>query len=107
MRYTTRVCESAKAPAPFGMRSHARLSSPLTVAVFVLLAVPLALRVEQTHSMARSALIGVAVLFVFYLVREYGTTLASRGATPPTLTAWLLLLLFAGYGALQLYRTPR
>lgn len=84
---------------------HQRLSAPLLVLLFALLAVPLGLRVEQTRSLAGPALQGVALLFVFLLAREYTTTLTAN----PLLAAaapWTVLLLFGTWGAVSLYRTP-
>ncbi len=86
---------------------HDRLTKPLAAFVFVLLAVPLGLRVEQTRSLAVPALQGVLLIFAFSTVREYGATLASQGVTSPALTPWLILLAFALGGAWLLWRAPR
>jgi LPS export ABC transporter permease LptG len=84
-----------------------RMTNPLSAFVFVLLAIPLGLRVERTRSLALPALQGVAAIFVFFTVREYGQTLASRGLTAPIGTAWAILAAFALFGAWQLWRVPR
>lgn len=86
---------------------HDRLTKPLAAFVFVLLAIPLGLRVERTRSLAIPALQGVAVLFVFSTVREYGATLATQGVTAPALTPWVILFAFTGVGAWLLWRVPR
>ena len=86
---------------------HDRLTKPLAAFVFVFLAIPLGLRVEQTRSLAVPALQGIVLIFGFSTMREYGTTLASQGVTEPALTPWLILLAFAGVGAWLLGRTPR
>ncbi|MCL4683292.1 LptF/LptG family permease [Myxococcota bacterium] len=86
---------------------HDRLTKPLAAFVFVLLAIPLGLRVERTHSLAVPALQGVALLFGFSTLREYGATLASQGVTAPSLTPWLILLAFTLGGGWLLSRTPR
>jgi lipopolysaccharide export LptBFGC system permease protein LptF len=83
------------------------MTNPLSAFVFVLLAIPLGLRVERTRSLALPALQGVAAIFVFFTVREYGQTLASRGLTAPIGTAWAILAAFALFGAWQLWRVPR
>ena len=84
-----------------------RMTNPLSAFVFVLFAIPLALRVEQTRSLALPALQGVGAIFAFFTVREYGQTLASRGLTAPIGTAWSILAVFALLGAWQLWRVPR
>jgi lipopolysaccharide export system permease protein len=84
-----------------------RMTNPLSAFVFVLFAIPLALRVEQTRSLALPALQGVGAIFAFFTVREYGQTLASRGLTAPIGTAWSILAVFALLGVWQLWRVPR
>ncbi len=86
---------------------HARLADPVTVVLFSLLAVPIGLRVEQTRSLAAPALHGVLILAAFYAVRNAGHTLAAGGAVPPTAMPWLVLSIFAGYGAWLFVRIPR
>jgi lipopolysaccharide export LptBFGC system permease protein LptF len=83
---------------------HQRLSSPLLVLLFALLAVPLALRVERTRSLALPALEGVVILFFFLLAREYGAGFAALDPTAATLAPWAILFAFAGLGAFQLSR---
>lgn len=86
---------------------HDRLTKPLSAFVFVMLAIPLALRVERTRSLALPALEGVGVLFAFWTLREYGVTLASQGVLLPALPPWLVLAGFTGAGAWLLARMPR
>jgi lipopolysaccharide export system permease protein len=83
---------------------HQRLTGPLLVLLFALLAVPLALRVEQTRSLALPALEGVVVLFAFLLVREYGASFASASAAAASAAPWAILLAFAALGAFRLSR---
>jgi len=86
---------------------HDRITEPLSAFVFVLLAIPLGLRVERTRSLAVPALQGLAALFAFSTLREYGIALASQGVVAPAATPWLTLALFAGLGAWLMARTPR
>lgn len=83
---------------------HQRLTGPLLVLLFALLAVPLALRVERTRSLALPALEGVVILFFFLLVREYGASFSAGSTAAATLAPWAILLAFAGLGTLQLAR---
>ncbi len=59
---------------------HERVAEPLASLVFVVLALPLALRVERTRSLAVPALQGVAAIFLFYMVREYGARSPPRAS---------------------------
>jgi LPS export ABC transporter permease LptG len=86
---------------------HERLSGPLASLLFVMLAVPLALRVERTRSLAVPALQGVIAIFAFIMVREYGGTLAAEGVTSAAATPWVILAGFLAFGAIELWRVPR
>lgn len=88
-------------------RLHQRLTEPLVVLLFALLAAPLGLRVEQTRSLARPALHGAVLVFLFYTVREYGSTLALQGVVSPAVTFWAILAAFGSVGVWQLARVPR
>lgn len=86
---------------------HDRLTEPLSAFVFVLLAIPLGLRVERTRSLALPALQGVGALFAFWLLREYGVTLASQGVLSPAITPWAILGAFTAASLWLLARVPR
>ncbi|MEB2343662.1 MAG: LptF/LptG family permease [Deltaproteobacteria bacterium] len=86
---------------------HDRLTEPLSAFVFVLLAIPLGLRVERTRSLAVPALEGVGALFGFWMLREYGLTLATQGVLDPVATPWLTLAAFAAASVWLLARSPR
>ena len=84
-----------------------RVAEPLASLVFVVLALPLALRVERTRSLAVPALQGVAAIFLFYMVRQYGKTLATQGVTSAAWTPWVIVAAFLAVGAWQIWRMPR
>lgn len=86
---------------------HERVSEPLTSFLFALLAIPLGLRAERTRSLALPALQGVAFVFGYFMVREYGGTLATEGVTSAAITPWAILIAFTLYGAVALWRAPR
>jgi LPS export ABC transporter permease LptG len=83
---------------------HQRLTSPLLVLLFALLAVPLGLRAERTRTLALPALEGVALLFVFLLAREYAASLAAETPLAAALTPWAVVLAFAAVGAVGMAR---
>jgi LPS export ABC transporter permease LptG len=86
---------------------HARLTDPIAVLLLAMLAIPLALRVEQTRSLGQPALLGVGAVAAFFLVRNVGVTLAAEGVLPPAAAPWLVLMLFAGLGVWSFARIPR
>ena len=84
-----------------------RLSEPVTVFLFALLAVPLGLQVEDKKTLAVPALQGVILLVIFFFSRNVGATLAAQGVTPAALTPWAILALFGAFGAFRLSHVPR
>jgi lipopolysaccharide export system permease protein len=83
---------------------HARLSDPVTVLVFALLALPLALRVESTRSLATPAVYGVATVAAFFAVKNTALTLASESVIPAAAGAWAPLGAFGLLGLWQIRR---
>ena len=86
---------------------HSRLSAPLLALLFVLFAIPLALSVEQTKSLAIPTLQGVAVLTAFLVLREYAGGLAFNLGGSAALLPWALLLVFATWSVWRLRAVPR
>lgn len=104
--YVGSVLEAGGDPRRARAHLHERLTRPLLVALFVLLATPLALKVEQTRSLALPVLQGVILLFLFLLLRENAANLAPRGSAVAVMP-WAAIGLFSGYGAWQLFRVPQ
>jgi lipopolysaccharide export system permease protein len=88
-------------------RLHARLAEPWSALLLALLAAPVALRVEQRRSLGQPALLGIASVSGYFLVRSVANTLASEGVLPAAAAPWCVLLAFTGFGLLQLSRVPR
>lgn len=84
-----------------------RVSEPFTVLLFVLIAVPLGLRVEQSKSLAVPALQGVAFAALYLFARGLASTLASQGVTPPAASIWIVFAGFLAFGIWRLARVPR
>jgi lipopolysaccharide export system permease protein len=76
---------------------YARLSSPWTCLVVVLIAIPFG-----APSGRRNAFVGVAasifICFGFFVVQSFGLALGTGGYIPPVLAAFLPNVLFAGAG---------
>lgn len=86
---------------------HGRLADPLTVLLFAGLAIPLGMRVEESHSLAVPALMGVLMIAVFGFTRTLGEVLVDEGVTPPAATAWGVLAAFGIFVAWRFSRIPR
>ena len=86
---------------------HARLSGPLTVFLFALLALPLALVVGRSRGLAASTLSGVVILSIYYTARTAAEIAAGRGVAWAAAGSWVILAIFTGYGVWQLRRVPR
>jgi lipopolysaccharide export system permease protein len=85
----------------------ARLTDPLTVIVFALVAIPLGLSVEHHRSLATAAVIGIATLGLFYTARTAASLLSAAALTPATFTPWIVISAFAGFALVRLARIPR
>ena len=83
-----------------------RLAAPLTVFVFALLAVPLALGAERTRSLATPALQGVALLVAYWFVSGVASMVSSRGLSSGEWMPWAVVLGFAALGFARLFRVP-
>jgi LPS export ABC transporter permease LptG len=86
---------------------HVRLTDPLGVVLFTLLAIPIGLGVERSRSLSGQALLGVAVVGGFYALRSAGAIIAAGGAVPAALPPWLLFAAFGGIGVWRLATIPR
>ena len=84
-----------------------RLSGPLTVLLFALLAVPLGFAVGQSRSFAASALSGTIILATYFTARSAAEILAGRGLPWAAASPWVILATFTCYGVWQLHRVPR
>lgn len=92
---------------PYRGLLHARLAHPLSVLLFAFLAIPLGLAVERSRSLAAGALHGIAITGLFFALRTVASMLAAAGFAAATLSPWLLLASFAGYGAWRFARVAR
>lgn len=83
---------------------HERLADPLAVLVFALLATPLGLSVERTRSIATAAVVGIALLGVFYAARTSAALFAAGGVAAAAFAPWIVLGAFAAIGAWRFAR---
>ncbi len=86
---------------------HSRLSAPFLALLFVLFAIPLALSVEHTKSLAIPTLQGVGILSAFLVLREYAGGIAFQLGGPAAILPWALLAVFALWSVSRLVRMPR
>jgi lipopolysaccharide export system permease protein len=86
---------------------HTRLSGPLAVLLFALLALPLGLAVGQSRSLAASTVSGVIILAAYYTARTAAEILAGRDFPWAAASPWVILATFTCYGVWQLRRVSR
>ena len=93
--------------APYQAMYNARLSAPLTVLLFALLAIPLGLSVERTQSVAASAIQAIAVVGVYYALRGITGLAVSRDFFLAAVSPWILFGIFASFGAWRFAKIAR
>ncbi len=86
---------------------HTRLSGPITVFLFALLAVPLGFAVGPSRSLTAAALSGVITLAAYYTARSAVEILGAKGFAWAAAGPWVILAVFSVYGIWQLRRLPR
>ena len=89
--------------AAYEVELHYRYALPLTSLMVLWLGVPLGLRISRSGPL-RS--VGVALLLVvaFYILTHFSIALGKGGWLPPVVAAWLTNAIFAGVGAVLLFR---
>jgi lipopolysaccharide export LptBFGC system permease protein LptF len=83
---------------------HRRLTDPLAVVIFVLLAIPLGLQVDRARSIGLPALEGIGTLALFFLLRNTGGALALEGVLLPGTLPWTVIGLFTAWAAWRFHR---
>jgi len=86
---------------------HARMADPITVLAFSLIAIPLGLAVERRHSLPAAALIGIAILGIFYTARTTASLLVDGDIPATAFGPWFLLAALFAFGSLRFFRTPQ
>ena len=85
---------------------HARIADPITVLAFSLIAIPLGLAVERRHSLPTAAVIGIAILGLFYTARTTASLLVDSSLPASVYGPWFLLAALFAFGTLRFFRTP-
>jgi lipopolysaccharide export system permease protein len=84
---------------------YARLGEPVSILVFVLLAIPLGLRVEDKRGFGWPALWGIVTLAAYFTLRNISNTLASEGVLAASTSAIAVLGIFALGGCWGIIRS--
>jgi lipopolysaccharide export system permease protein len=104
--YIRAMERSGRDSARYRALLHMRMTEPLTLPLFALLALPLGLAVERTRSLAVAALQGIVLLGAFYGASSTVQILAAGGVAAAVPAPWFVLGGFAGFGILRLLRAP-
>jgi len=86
-------------PRDLRAQLHERYSAPFVLLIFVLIATPLGLRVEQTKSLATPALQGVLMVALFWILHSLSGSPATRGVIDAPTYYWGLTLLFGAFAS--------
>jgi lipopolysaccharide export system permease protein len=86
---------------------HARLSEPLGVLLFALVAIPFGIGVERSRSLLGAGLRGVLWVAAYLGARLATAVFAPAGATAASAAPWIVLALFGALGAWRFARIPR
>jgi lipopolysaccharide export LptBFGC system permease protein LptF len=84
---------------------HRRISSPLLVVLFTLLAIPIALRIAPGGDLGMAAVWSVATIGGFFTARNLAATVASEGVLSGAIATWAVFVVFAA-GALAFLLRP-
>jgi lipopolysaccharide export system permease protein len=86
---------------------HQRLSEPLSVLLFALLAMPSGVAVERTRSLLGAGLRGILWIAAYQGARLATSFLAGAGSLAAGVAPWLVLALFGALGLWRFARIPR
>jgi LPS export ABC transporter permease LptG len=86
---------------------HHRISEPMLVVLFTLLAMPLAFRVTPGSSLAPASIFAIVTLSAFFLLRSLAGSLADEGLLSGPVAVWTLISAFALWGSFGLARATR
>lgn len=89
------------------VRLHQRLSDPLLLVLFTIMALPIGLSARGGSSLTRTSLLAVGALVLFLFIRSLSRNLALEGLLEPAWTAWSPLLAFASISFFVLHRVGR
>jgi lipopolysaccharide export system permease protein len=82
---------------------HFKLSVPLSSIILILCTAPLAVRFGR-HSSFAGALLGIAVVFMYWNVMLFAKLFGDAGWLPPALAGWSQVIIFASFGGILFWR---
>jgi len=85
---------------------HMKYSVPFSGLIFVLLGVPLGLRIKQ-GSKATGIIISIVLVFVYYVFVSAARSFGNGGVLDPALAAWLPNIIFAILGIIIIFRAEK
>jgi len=101
-----RLRASGTDPGDLPVQLALKLSFPFVVLIMTLLGAPIAAGARR-GGFALAFTGALAISFLYYGVLQVGSVLGRQGMLPPTLSAWVANILFAGIGVWILAKTPK
>jgi lipopolysaccharide export system permease protein len=102
--YVRRLKTSGYYIARYEVDLHNKLAFPLSSAVMVMIATPLALIRVRSGGSGRNIAVAVLIAFAYWSVMSIGMTFGRSGVLPPLVSAWLANILFISATVFILYR---
>lgn len=81
---------------------HAKISFPFTCLIMPLIAIPFALRIGRSGSIALGIGSSIIIGFSYFIIYNFGISLGKGGVLSPLLSAWAANIFFATLGTHQL-----
>ncbi len=104
--HIARLRASGTDPGDLPVQLALKLSFPFVVFIMTLLGAPIAAGARR-GGFALAFTGALAISFLYYGVLQVGSVLGRQGMLPPTLSAWVANILFAGIGIWILAKTPK
>ena len=90
----------------FEVDLHMKYSIPFTGLIFVLLGVPLGLRVKK-GSKATGIIISIVLVLLYYILLSTNRSFGRGGMLTPVLAAWLPNIIFGILGVIIMFRAEK
>ena len=82
---------------------HKKISIPTIAFVFALIGLPLAVTPPRART-NRGFLFSIIIIFVYYLLNAFFTSMGEANILTPVLAAWLPNIILAGLGGIMFYK---
>lgn len=97
-RYTRKLVEDGYDAAPYRVELHTRVAFPLMSVILAVMGIAISLRTGRYGGIAMGIVLALVAAFVYIMVLQLGSSLATAGILPPTVGVWAGNVLFTALG---------